>query len=165
MRTVRQETAVHECATQTMLLCPACGYDVARTLADGIDLCPECGGEVSEAACLASCVSTNRALEVGRYLGACFAVTLVTTLLVVALGPTGLGRFSPALSVLGVLIGYLGGTVCLLGWPTGAGWVAERVVRPGDPIASFAVFVAIVVGGGMMLAGGLATGMAVVWWL
>lgn len=40
-----------EAAQTNVRLCPACGYDVASLLAQGIGVCPECGGAISDEAC------------------------------------------------------------------------------------------------------------------
>jgi hypothetical protein len=52
-------------ARDATLVCPACGYDVSRTLADGIQTCPECGADLEEGA-LDSATLNERVLGIAR---------------------------------------------------------------------------------------------------
>lgn len=150
--------------TIPLLVCPACGYDVGRTLRDGIDRCPECGGAISEALCRDAGEADGGWRVVGVYLVLCFVGPVVTFGVAAAFGPAGFGRFSQTLSVLAMLTAYAGGTACILGWPTGAGYVVERCVPSGRPGRGALVFFAmLILGGVLMLASVVLSAMVARW--
>ncbi|MEM1423427.1 MAG: hypothetical protein AAGH64_05420 [Planctomycetota bacterium] len=133
------------------LVCPACGYDVSRTITDGFGDCPECGGAIDARVCWEAGQADGGARKIRWYLGMCCAAPVLTYLVAAALGPAGLGDIWPPFIALGVIAGYAGGTVCVLGWPTGAGWVVERCVRRQQAGVGCAVFAGMLVLGGVLM--------------
>ncbi len=141
--------------------CRACGYDVSTSLRDEVPRCPECGGGISATE---SWLLFDQGAGLRRamwYLALSFAAPMATVVFAMLLGPLGLGERSQLSSVLGILIAYTGGTLCLLGWPTGAGFVVERLVLPGRVLKAMTVFAGLIVLSGCALVGGLLVGLLV----
>lgn len=141
---------------RTPLLCPRCRYDVHALLAEAIETCPECGGPISREAC-AFYARTWRREGFGA-VWKLFAVAAIVSFLTLALGwgAYTLGKATDAewLVVIGVLVGYTGATIALLGLPTAPiGLVGTVHARPGPLLSMLLYAWLVLIGGAGLLAG------------